>query len=134
MKRFALILAATTFSVAMAGSTFAQSGAAAKQEGPMLYKQYCATCHGLSAKGDGPTAPSLKKAPSDLTMLQVKGQTFPGEHVVHEITGEGEMTTAHGSREMPVWGRAFRYTRGTPPPELAINRLVEYIKSIQVNK
>src|SRR5512140_979795 len=135
MKRIGVALTTAGFLVAFATVTFAsQSGVAARNEGPMLYKQYCATCHGLGAKGDGPTAPSLKKTPSDLTMLQDKGKPFPGERVVHQITGEGEMTTAHGSREMPVWGRAFRYTKGTPPPELAINRLVEYIKTIQVNK
>ncbi len=134
MKRLGIALAAFGFLFASVAAVAAQSGIAARNEGPMLFKQYCATCHGLGAKGDGPTAPSLKKMPTDLTLLQEKGKTFPGERVVHQITGEGEMTPAHGSREMPVWGRAFRYTKGTPPPELAINRLVEYIKSIQVNK
>lgn len=130
-------IAAAVSGMLLASATLAsaaQSALAAKNEGPMLFKQYCATCHGLDAKGGGPTAPSLKKAPADLTILQDKGKSFPGEKVVHQITGEGEMTSSHGSREMPVWGRAFRYTKGTPPPELAINRLVEYIKTIQVNK
>ncbi len=137
MKRLAIALVTSTFVFALAAAAAAapeQAGAAARTDGPMLFKQYCATCHGLTAKGDGPTAPSLKKMPSDLTALQEKGKPFPGERVIHQITGEGEMTTAHGSREMPVWGRAFRYTKGTPPPEQAIYRLVEYIKTIQVNK
>ena len=121
MNRIGIALATSgLLLVATVASAQKGSGVAARNEGPMLFKQYCATCHGLGAKGDGPTAPSLKKAPTDLTMIQEKGKPFPGERVVHLIAGEGEMTTAHGNREMPVWGRASRYTRGTPPAELSI--------------
>ena len=139
MNRLVIVVAASAFAFAVvtgaAGATStADEPGAARTEGPMLYKQYCATCHGLSAKGDGPTAPSLKKPPSDLTLVQQTGKPFPADHIIHQITGEAEMTSAHGSREMPVWGRAFRYTKGTPPPDLAINRLVEYLKTIQVNR
>jgi len=105
----------------------------ARSEGPNMYRQYCATCHGLDAKGNGPTASSLKKAPADLTVLQAAGQKFPGERVVHAIEGTGE-GGPHGSREMPVWGQVFKYTKNTPPVPLAVQRLVEYIESIQVNK
>ena len=100
----------------------------------MLFKQYCATCHGLDAQGTGPTAATLKNAPADLTQLQAPGKPFPGEHVIYAISGQGEGITAHGSREMPVWGQAFRYTKGTPPADMTLYRLVEYLKTIQVNK
>ena len=135
MKRLARISMTVSLAATFATTVFAaQSGAALRNEGPMLFKQYCATCHGLDAKGNGPTAPSLKKAPADLTQLQLKGQAFPGTRVEHQITGEGEMTNAHGTREMPVWGRVFRYTKGTPPPQMAIYRLIAYVESIQANK
>jgi mono/diheme cytochrome c family protein len=125
---------ATAVLLGTVSTAFAQSGRVAKQEGPMLFKMYCATCHGLDGKGGGPTASSLKKAPADLTQLQLPGKPFPGEHVVYVISGQGEIIGAHGSREMPVWGRVFRYTRETPPSVLAVNRLTDYLKAIQVNK
>lgn len=132
MRKIGLIMISAMLAATAAFAT--ESGVVAKNEGPMLFKQYCATCHGLTAKGDGPTAPSLKKLPADLTTLQEPGKPFPGVHVIHQITGDDEMTTAHGSREMPVWGKAFRYTRGTPPADLTIRRLLEYLQAIQVNK
>lgn len=130
MKRAWIIVGAVGLLVALAVPSFAQTG---KNSGVMLYKQYCATCHGLDGKGAGPTAPSLKKAPTDLTTMQPKGGAFPGERVVHTLQGEA-MPGPHGTADMPVWGQVFRYTKRTPPSELAVNRLVEYIKTIQVNK
>src|SRR5271169_6065957 len=38
-------------------------------QGSKLYGAYCAVCHGRDAKGSGPMASSLKKAPSDLTRI-----------------------------------------------------------------
>ena len=57
----------------------------ARSEGPNMYRQYCATCHGLDAKGNGPTASSLKKAPADLTVLQAAGQKVPDSKPIMEI-------------------------------------------------
>ncbi len=131
MKTVWISIGAAVMLLAAIGTASAQMSA--RNDGRNLYRQYCATCHGLDAKGGGPTAPSLKKTPTDLTLMQEKGEKFPGERVQHAIEGTGE-AGPHGTREMPVWGRAFRYTKGTPPPELAINRLVEYVESIQVNK
>jgi mono/diheme cytochrome c family protein len=37
--------------------------------GEVMYKQYCAACHGADAKGHGPAAASLKMPPPDLTTL-----------------------------------------------------------------
>ncbi len=66
-------------------------------------------------------------------MIQEAGKNFPGERVVHAIEGTGE-GGPHGTREMPVWGQVFRFTKNTPPVPLAVQRLVDYIKTIQVNK
>ena len=38
-------------------------------QGKEEFTRYCASCHGLTAKGDGPMADQLKKAPADLTQL-----------------------------------------------------------------
>jgi mono/diheme cytochrome c family protein len=131
MKAFWVATGIVCGVLAFAAASSAQTPASA--EGKNMYRQYCATCHGLDGKGHGPTADSLKKPPADLTVIQEKGKKFPGERVVHMIEGTGE-GGPHGSREMPVWGQVFRYTKGTPPPQLAIQRLVEYLESIQVNK
>jgi mono/diheme cytochrome c family protein len=37
-------------------------------KGPDLFRAYCASCHGLDAKGTGPVAPSLKAKVPDLTL------------------------------------------------------------------
>jgi len=84
--------------------------------GKKMYEAYCASCHGIDGKGDGPAAPGLKIPPANLTMLVVKnGGTFPTAHVAAEIEGDAR-ALAHGSKDMPVWGPVLmsRLTRSTP--------------------
>jgi mono/diheme cytochrome c family protein len=77
-------------------------------EGPPLYKAYCAVCHGIHGKGDGPMAPLLKIRPPDLTEIaQHNDGTFPREAVEKIISGETPRAKGHGPREMPVWGPLF---------------------------
>jgi len=38
-------------------------------KGPDLFRAYCASCHGLDAKGTGPAARALKDEVPDLTVL-----------------------------------------------------------------
>lgn len=73
--------------------------------GKTMFNEYCASCHGMDAKGDGPAAPALKRAPPDLTILaRQNGGKFPALHVSEVIRG-GKATPAHGSKEMPAWVR-----------------------------
>jgi mono/diheme cytochrome c family protein len=47
--------------------------------GSEMYREYCAACHGVSGKGNGPAAPALKTTPTDLTQLAARnGGVFPG--------------------------------------------------------
>jgi len=70
------------------------------------YLRYCATCHGLEARGDGPMGPSLILLPKDLTQLQTEnGDVFPTFSVVTKIDGSDPLTS-HGS-PMPVYGDFF---------------------------
>lgn len=39
------------------------------QAGQRLYENFCLSCHGPGAKGDGPAAASLHPRPADLTAL-----------------------------------------------------------------
>ncbi len=101
--------------------------------GKDLYHEYCAVCHGPSAKGDGPAASALKPAPSDLTRISAKnGGKFPELQVQHIINGEGDEPAAHGSKEMPMWGKLFRHMG--PNEDLGTVRvynLMKYIEGIQ---
>ena len=75
--------------------------------GPEMFKTYCAACHGQAGKGDGPAAQALKVPPTDLTQLaKNNGGKFPDMKVVSTIRGEAALP-AHGSKEMPVWGKVF---------------------------
>jgi mono/diheme cytochrome c family protein len=76
--------------------------------GQEMFRFYCASCHGLDGKGKGPAAPALKKQPPDLTLLSKKyGGKFPRNTVSSVIEGN-DFITDHGSRDMPIWGDAFR--------------------------
>jgi len=104
-------------------------------EGRDLYHAYCASCHGVDAKGGGPAAPALKTKPPDLTVLaRNNGGRYPEDRVRKAITGE-DVIASHGSREMPIWGPVFHQIeedvdRG--PVRLA--NLVKYLKAIQAPK
>ncbi len=104
--------------------------------GAETYQQYCTACHGLSGKGDGPAAPSLIVHPADLTRIaERRGGVFPSGEIAKYIDGRFDVT-AHGTREMPVWGEHLG--AGIPEAGLAeaivrgkVATLVEYLKSIQ---
>jgi mono/diheme cytochrome c family protein len=81
------------------------------EKGRELFRQHCAACHGPEARGDGPVAAQLKKRPSDLTVIQKRGEAFPIYKVMAFIDGE-KVVPAHGTREMPIWGKVFRRTEG----------------------
>ncbi|MBL8325838.1 MAG: c-type cytochrome [Rubrivivax sp.] len=93
--------AATTTPVAFAQPT-------AEDLGRLEYEGNCASCHGMTGKGDGRLKGLLTKAPSDLTTLSRRyGGAFPNQMVWEIIDGRTEVG-AHGARDMPVWGQVFR--------------------------
>jgi mono/diheme cytochrome c family protein len=102
--------------------------------GKEMYNAYCASCHGVDGRADGPAAPALKVPPTNLTMLAVKNAgAFPEAHVAAVIQGTA-MTTAHGSKDMPVWGPIF-LTMGShsvAQVQLRVRNLTSYLESIQV--
>jgi mono/diheme cytochrome c family protein len=130
------------------------------QRGKELYSEYCASCHGVSGKGDGPAASALKISPADLTALAARNNgQFPSLRVMQAIKA-GPSVPAHGSRIMPVWGPIFLEgdlidnQRQTPPQtpagvaeeseqpgrhgataaeaQLRIYNLMEYIRTLQL--
>lgn len=106
--------------------------------GKLYYQRYCASCHGISAKGDGPLAQDLKTKPADLTQLSKKnGGKFPDLRLYRTIDGREEVK-GHGPREMPVWGTWFNIEIQENKSSTRANRvagrillLVHYLESIQ---
>lgn len=107
--------------------------------GAELYREFCATCHGLSGHGDGPMAFRLKRRVPDLTLIaQYHGGMFPAEAVHQKIDGRS-MPKEHGTSEMPVWGWEFYGYEGEDAERRRhvanlIDRLVEYLQSIQASE
>lgn len=78
--------------------------------GRQIYREYCADCHGLEAKGDGPYAPMLKVPPPNLTTLSKRHDgKFPYDYVSDVLRFGPGPTILHGSAEMPTWGPIFQY-------------------------
>jgi len=101
--------------------------------GKEMFVSYCAVCHGRDGKGGGPAAAALKVPPADLTVLSQKnGGKFPSAHVASVLGGEADLS-AHGNREMPVWGPVFRGMSHGNAGEVQqrIANLTEFIASLQ---
>ncbi|ABF43164.1 hypothetical protein Acid345_4164 [Candidatus Koribacter versatilis Ellin345] len=101
-------------------------------DGKAMFSAYCASCHGATAKGDGPAAAALKVPPTDLTKLaKNSGGTYPMLHVKESIRNAD--APAHGSKDMPVWGPVFRnLSQGSQSQvELRIANLAKYIETLQ---
>jgi mono/diheme cytochrome c family protein len=101
-------------------------------KGPDLFRSYCASCHGLDAKGTGPAARALKVEVPDLTVLtrNNRGQ-FPTLRVRQMIMGD-QVVAAHGSREMPIWGPIFHQIEEDQDfGNVRLSNLVKYLESMQ---
>jgi mono/diheme cytochrome c family protein len=105
-------------------------------EGEVLYRLHCASCHGISGKGDGVVAEFLSPRPTDLTVFsREQGGDYPARDVMKAVDGT-RTVQAHGDSAMPVWGRVFEehlqdapYTQRTTL--LHLGALVEYIRTLQ---
>jgi mono/diheme cytochrome c family protein len=102
--------------------------------GKVMFTSYCAPCHGIDGKGNGPAAPALKTPASDLTVLSRNNHgKFPDTHIVSILQFGMEMR-AHGSAQMPVWGPILGKMNQTNPQEkqLRISNLSRYLETLQV--
>ena len=103
--------------------------------GKQMYTSYCAPCHGVDGRGNGPAASALKNQPMDLTGLAKSNHgKFPDTHIV-SVLKFGSETPAHGSAQMPVWGPILgRMNQSNfQEKELRVSNLSRYLKTIQVN-
>ena len=96
-----------------------------------MFQSYCAVCHGKDAKGGGPAASALAKAPADLTHISTRnGGTYPEIKVKRFIQGL-DTISAHGTRDMPMWGDLFR-ALDQNTAEIRVQALSDYLKGLQL--
>ena len=102
--------------------------------GKQMFRDYCAACHGMEGKGDGPVARFLRTPPADLEALaQHNGGKYPADKVAATLR-LGTDSGAHGTSDMPTWGPLFRSQdkkAGLGFAEVRIHNLTEYVKSLQ---
>jgi mono/diheme cytochrome c family protein len=101
-------------------------------DGKKIFENYCATCHGTRGEGDGPAAAALRnKVPQLNTLGRRNGGSFPTDQVVKMIAGDASVT-AHGSREMPVWGPIFHQIEYDQDlGYIRLQNVTEYLKTLQ---
>ena len=100
-------------------------------DGKSLFQEYCAVCHGVNGKGGGPAAKALQVSPSDLTQISRKNEgKFPEERIMRVLKGE-EPVTAHGTQDMPIWGKVFSNMGSLTMAQTRIHALLQYVEGIQ---
>jgi mono/diheme cytochrome c family protein len=128
--------------VVSCGAALAQAAQPLRTDfGKREFESKCAVCHGLNGKGQGPVVDLLKKAPPDLTLLAKRNSgVFPMERLYQVI--DASDIPAHGTRDMPIWGRDYRIQAGEYYMDVPydpntyvrarILALLEYINRLQV--
>ncbi|HKZ74884.1 MAG TPA: DUF6448 family protein [Steroidobacteraceae bacterium] len=104
--------------------------------GAALYRESCASCHGLDGRGNGPVAPLIKATIPDLTRISARRDgKFPADEVYRIIDGQSRRAS-RDTRSMPVWG--YELFGDHSDDRIAhrqatekVERLVEYLRSIQ---
>jgi len=101
--------------------------------GKNMFVNYCASCHGVDGKGNGPAAVALKPAPTDLTTLAKANEGKYPAGFLSAVLKFGRNPAAHGSSEMPVWGSRFKMIDPNQDPtgRQHVDDLVAYIGSLQ---
>jgi mono/diheme cytochrome c family protein len=131
----ALLLLGTTVAMGQEAKKTIKRGSApvtSAASGEEMFNTYCAVCHGKAGKGDGPAASEFKIPPANLTLLAANNNgKFPSEHVAETIRVGPRDAKAHGSTDMPVWGRVFASMSPSGLVELRINNLTKYVESLQ---
>jgi mono/diheme cytochrome c family protein len=103
--------------------------------GKQMYVNYCAPCHGVEGKGNGPAAAAMKRQPTNLAaMSRNNGGKFPSTHIA-SVLEFGAANPAHGTAEMPVWGPMLgsvdTATNDANVRALRISNLSHYLQSLQ---
>lgn len=103
--------------------------------GKQMYVNYCAPCHGVDGKGNGPAAAALKTQPTDLAALsKTHGGKFPATHI-ESVLEFGVANPPHSKAEMPIWGPVLGSVDSAPSEAneraLRISNLSRYLQTLQ---
>lgn len=107
-------------SLVLAAIVAAPAVAADAAAGAAKFKQFCATCHGATGKGDGAAAVSLKPKPRNLADAQWQA-TVDDEYLRKVITKGG--AAVGKSPLMTPWGHALKGAD--------LDNVVAYIRSLK---
>jgi mono/diheme cytochrome c family protein len=133
--------AALLAALAMTGMGGAQTGDAVPPRtiaGAEEYTRACASCHGLTGRGDGPLAEFMSVPVPDVTQIRAAHDgVFPMLEVIHLIDGRTGLR-GHGG-PMPIWGDRFAAdpatARGDVGTEIMVRgrilALATYLEAIQ---
>ena len=127
----AILLVSATAARAQQTAEAVLSGAS----GDALFKTYCRSCHGKSAKGDGIMADYLRFRPADLTLIAKHNAGKFDADAVYRIIDGRDRVRGHGGTDMPVWGDAFKRSAdgySEKAVKARIQAIVNYLKTIQV--
>lgn len=126
----AMTVAAVTTSAATMSMT-SQARADDGASGEAQYKAHCASCHGESGAGDGPAAAALRSTPPDLRLLTQKNDGVFPEKVLETVIDGRKTIRAHGSFEMPVWGRELSQGAANADAANRVAVIVQYLRGMQ---
>jgi len=102
-----LILFFVIHSTSLFAATESTEPDMAVKSGAIEFQQRCALCHGNNGRGNGQYTYSLVTKPANLTLLSANNNgEFPFLKVYWELDGR-DITRAHGTRIMPIWGDRF---------------------------
>jgi hypothetical protein len=103
-----------------------------------LYQEFCASCHGTTAHGDGVAAELLSIAPTDLTRLASTraGGEFPSKRVIYMVAmspcDDPHHRAPDGTETMPCWKSILREAlRSDGASHHLAYRLARYLESVQ---
>ena len=103
-------------------------------DGATIFQNYCAACHGLEGRGDGPVSKALNRQVPDLTRLSQRNNAiFPAMHVRTTIMfGADDLLPSHGSKTMPIWGPIFHEIEFDQDlGNVRLDNITKYLESIQ---
>ena len=109
----------------------------ADERGRDIFMRYCASCHGVTGRGDGPVGQQLSVMVPDLTRMSERQGGMLDQTRLREIIDGRAAIVAHGTRAMPVWGYEFWVDEGADVEAEArvrtiVDKLIAYLRTLQI--